>query len=265
MPAPIRIASAGASLALAAAPIPLPAWNHGAKADHGLDHRVHRTAPGRQWTAAQRPSVGHDIRVKLKVSPRPKRALKPQGVTDARARHHSGPRAHAAGDPANTISDFKFTPGTTTIHVGDAITWTNSGPSPHTATASDGSFDTGTLAKGASASHTFTHSGTFAYICKIHPFMKGTVVVLAAASTPPAAAQTPTTAQAGSTTPASSTPAPASAPAQSQTPTLPVTGISVPSILTVALSLLALGWLLRGSARATDQARRRPHAGAREP
>jgi len=90
--------------------------------------------------------------------------------------------AHAASDPTDTISDYKFAPATITIHVGDTITWVNNGPAPHTATASNGSFNTGTLQKGQSASHTFAQAGTFAYICTIHPFMHGTVVVLAAAS-----------------------------------------------------------------------------------
>ena len=96
---------------------------------------------------------------------------------------HVSHTAHAASDPADIISDFKFSPATITIHVGDTITWTNNGPAPHTATASNGSFDTGNLNKGQSASHTFTQAGTFAYICSIHPFMHGTVVVLANAST----------------------------------------------------------------------------------
>ena len=90
--------------------------------------------------------------------------------------------AHLAGDPSDTISDFVFTPSTITIHVGDTVTWTNVGPTAHTATANDGSFDTGTLQKGQSGSHTFTSAGTFAYICKIHPFMHGTVVVLGSSS-----------------------------------------------------------------------------------
>ena len=74
--------------------------------------------------------------------------------------------AHVAGDdPSDTISDFKFTPATITIHAGDTITWTNVGPTEHTATASNGSFNTGILKKGRSASHTFTQPGTYAYIC----------------------------------------------------------------------------------------------------
>ncbi len=94
----------------------------------------------------------------------------------AGARHHR--IAHLAGDPSDTISDFKFTPASITIHVGDSITWTNNGPTDHTATATDHSFDTGILHKGQSASHTFSQAGTFAYICTLHPFMKGTVVVV---------------------------------------------------------------------------------------
>jgi plastocyanin len=163
-----------------------------------------------------------------------------------RTRHRA--KAHAAGDPGNTITDFKFSPGTTTIHLGDAITWTNNGPSPHTATANDGSFDTGTLAKGKSASHTFTQSGTFAYICSIHPFMHGTVVVLAAAKTPASTAASTTTPTAGSGTPAA-TPAKATA---SHGPTLPLTGLGVPELVSLGLALLAFGWLLRRSARASS-------------
>src|SRR5687767_13551567 len=73
------------------------------------------------------------------------------------------------------ISDFKFTPGTISITAGDSVTWRNDGPTPHSATASDGSFDTGIMRKGASGSHTFDSAGTFAYICTPHPNMKGTV------------------------------------------------------------------------------------------
>lgn len=92
-------------------------------------------------------------------------------------------RAHRASDPGVTIADFSFTPGAITVHVGDTIQWLNDGPSPHTATANNGSFNTGVLTKGHSASVTFHLPGTFAYHCSIHPFMHGTVVVLAGAKT----------------------------------------------------------------------------------
>ena len=76
-----------------------------------------------------------------------------------------------------TIKDFEFTPATITISVGGTVTWTNDGPSTHTATADDGSFDSGNLAQGKTFSHTFQSAGTFAYHCTPHPFMKATVIV----------------------------------------------------------------------------------------
>ena len=92
------------------------------------------------------------------------------------------PLAIAAASTGVGISDFKFAPGTVTVSVGDTVTWSNSGPTGHSATATDGSFDTGILAKGSSGSHTFSQAGTFSYICKPHPFMKGKIVVTAAGS-----------------------------------------------------------------------------------
>jgi LPXTG-motif cell wall-anchored protein len=145
-----------------------------------------------------------------------------------------------AGDPSDTISDFQFSPASITIHVGDTVSWTNNGPSPHTATADGGSFDTGTLQKGQSGSHTFTQAGTFTYFCRIHPFMHGTVVVAAAAGsgstqTTPA---TGTQSSAGSGT--ATTPA-----AASTTPGLPATGLDLVSILIAGLLMLGAGLLIR--------------------
>ena len=149
-----------------------------------------------------------------------------------------------------TIADFSFTPASITIHVGDTVTWTNHGPSAHTATANNGSFNTGVLQKGQSASHTFTTAGTFAYICSIHPFMHGTVVVLAnTTSTTPAT--TPT-----STTPATTTPATTTSPssnttaAQSTGNTLPMTGFAVTGTVLAGFLLTGLGLLLRKKIRA---------------
>ena len=90
--------------------------------------------------------------------------------------------ALAAASTGVTISDFKFSPGGVTVNVGDTVTWSNAGPTGHSATANDGSFDTGVLQKGSSGSHTFSQAGTFSYFCKPHPFMKGTITVVAAAA-----------------------------------------------------------------------------------
>jgi LPXTG-motif cell wall-anchored protein len=87
--------------------------------------------------------------------------------------------ARAAASGSVTIADFQFTPAQITIDQGDTVTWTNSGPSAHSATAPDGSFDTGILPSGQSGSHTFNEAGTFSYICTPHPNMHGTIVVRA--------------------------------------------------------------------------------------
>ena len=92
------------------------------------------------------------------------------------------PAANAAATASVTIRDFEFAPATVTVNEGDTITWTNEGPTVHTATAEDGSFDTGSLRKGESGSATFTSAGTIAYICTPHPNMQGTVVVQAASA-----------------------------------------------------------------------------------
>jgi plastocyanin len=68
------------------------------------------------------------------------------------------------------------------VPVGARVTWTNLGAQPHTATAADGSFDSGPVTPGTSASVTFATPGTFAYICSLHPSMKGFVVVSADAT-----------------------------------------------------------------------------------
>jgi plastocyanin len=75
------------------------------------------------------------------------------------------------------IKDFEFAPSKVTIKVGGTVTWTNDGPSAHTVTADDGSFDSGELQKGKTFSQTFDSTGTFSYHCSIHPSMEGQVVV----------------------------------------------------------------------------------------
>jgi plastocyanin len=110
-------------------------------------------------------------------------SLRPDPARAARARDKTGagrPKAVAAASATVTIRDFEFAPAQVTIDVGDTVTWTNEGPTAHSATAEDGSFDTGVYGEGRSRSHTFDQAGTFSYICTPHPFMKGTVTVRAA-------------------------------------------------------------------------------------
>jgi plastocyanin len=188
--------------------------------------------------------LAHQAELTLRVRPHPPTKALHADPTRPRPeqsiRHE--PRAHAATDPGVTISDFKFTASTVTVHAGQTITWTNDGPSSHTATAKDGSFNTGVLKKGASASHTFPQPGTYTYFCQIHPFMHGTVIVLPAVTTP-AASHTPspaTTQPSGATTTTPTQTVPASSGA-----TLPFTGLNVIAVAVFGFLLIGLGLTLR--------------------
>ena len=91
----------------------------------------------------------------------------------------TGPATSApptAGD-AVSISNFAFVPATLTVPAGATVTWTNQDQEPHTVVAGDGSFRSPGLGTGATYSYTFPTAGSFDYICSIHPFMHGTVVV----------------------------------------------------------------------------------------
>ncbi len=98
-------------------------------------------------------------------------------VVPAASSAPGGSVAPAGGTAAATIVDFGFTPATLTVKVGTTVTWTNTGTVSHTVTADDGSFDSGTLASGATYQHTFSKAGTYAYHCSIHHSMVATVVV----------------------------------------------------------------------------------------
>jgi plastocyanin len=90
------------------------------------------------------------------------------------------PKPGGEAPRAETVEmvDFAFEPAKVTIQVGGKVTWKNQGQAPHTATADDDSFDTGTVDAGKLAAETFKQAGRFSYICTIHPDMKGTIEVV---------------------------------------------------------------------------------------
>lgn len=89
----------------------------------------------------------------------------------------------AAGEPALasrtktvSIDNFAYRPATLTVSRGTKVAFVNSDGVKHTATRG-GSFDTGKIKPGRSATVRFGQRGTFRYHCKIHSFMKGKIVV----------------------------------------------------------------------------------------
>ena len=101
----------------------------------------------------------------------------------------------AANSPAHIVSCSTatacYSPNPIRITVGSTVTWTNDHSIAHTATADSGAWDTGALATGAtSLAITFNTAGTFAYHCRFHSDMHGTVIVSAAATATATAAPT---------------------------------------------------------------------------
>lgn len=80
-------------------------------------------------------------------------------------------------DPEVGIHGNAFDPATLTIQAGQHVHFNNHDGVSHTATSDSGAFDTGNIAGGASGEAHFDRAGTFPYHCKIHPAMKGTIVV----------------------------------------------------------------------------------------
>lgn len=92
----------------------------------------------------------------------------------------TAPSGDAVRSARVEIEDFAYDPDPVTIEEGGKVTWINRDSVPHTATAEDGSFDTGTLEEGKLGSESFKEPGAYAYTCTIHPRMEGTVEVVEA-------------------------------------------------------------------------------------
>src|SRR5437870_13655765 len=75
------------------------------------------------------------------------------------------------------IENFAFGPPAVTVAVGSTVTWTNRDLEQHTVTARDRTFNSDAVDSGQTYAFTFSKSGTYDYVCLIHPHMVGKVVV----------------------------------------------------------------------------------------
>lgn len=171
-----------------------------------------------------------------------------QGASQAEANTPAAPpvsrsaSAHASASATVTMGDNFFSPSSVTIAVGDTVTWRNNGQAPHTATANNGSFDTGTIQPGGSGSHTFNSAGTIPYICTIHAGMTGTVRVLASSSGGGGGGGSSTGSSGSSQSEAAAV---ASPDAAGTSTTLPMTGLALGALAAIGLTLLASGMIVR--------------------
>jgi plastocyanin len=91
----------------------------------------------------------------------------------------------AAGADTKTVQIVKsgFTPSSTTINVGDTVTWRNADTVNHQVVANDGSFASPVLKPGETFSQTFPKSGKVSYHDSLFTARKGSVTVNAPAAT----------------------------------------------------------------------------------
>ncbi len=75
------------------------------------------------------------------------------------------------------IAKFRFDPIVLEVRPGDIIVWRNHDIAPHTATALDGSWDTGTLTSGQSYELTVGPDMDTEYFCRFHPAMKAKLAI----------------------------------------------------------------------------------------
>jgi amicyanin len=102
--------------------------------------------------------------------------MTPPNSTPAAAPTPSGGEVPAATSAKVRIANFAFDPATLTVKTGTTVVWTNNDVVAHTVTFTNVA-NSPVLNRGDTFSRTFTAPGTFSYICSIHPFMHGTVVV----------------------------------------------------------------------------------------
>jgi plastocyanin len=82
-----------------------------------------------------------------------------------------------------------FHPSTLRVYSGQQVSWTNNdGKTSHTATAADGSWDTGPIDPGHSQVHQFFEVGKWEYVDGFNPLMRAVLIV---ATPSPAPSATP--------------------------------------------------------------------------
>jgi plastocyanin len=88
------------------------------------------------------------------------------------------PVAAYSGDSAQLrIDNFKFGSGQLTIARGTQVTWINEDDIPHSIVLTELGVRSEVLDTDKAFSYQFDKVGTFSYICGLHPFMHGQVVV----------------------------------------------------------------------------------------
>lgn len=91
----------------------------------------------------------------------------------------AGPPSAAAKPRTRTVAlrGMNYLPATLTVNVGDTVVWKNEDIVPHTATARNKSFDSGSIEPGGTWMYVANRKGTYFYYCAFHPNTKGKLIV----------------------------------------------------------------------------------------
>ena len=134
---------------------------------------VHAALPAVRDTVASAPARG------TTTSARP---TAPAARTDSARVTTPAPRPRPQQPAAPTvrtvdIRNLAYAPARIEIERGTVVEWVNRDQVAHTATARNGSFNSGLIEPGRRYRRTFETAGTFQVYCQPHPFMSMTVVV----------------------------------------------------------------------------------------
>jgi plastocyanin len=83
----------------------------------------------------------------------------------------------SANKKIDWADDHGLSPSCVRAKAGTAVTFTNTSKVSHTVAARDGSWNTGPIKPGESATVTVTKPGAYEYICKDHPWTIGQLIV----------------------------------------------------------------------------------------
>ncbi|HEV8489114.1 MAG TPA: cupredoxin domain-containing protein [Candidatus Limnocylindrales bacterium] len=99
------------------------------------------------------------------------------GPTSAPATACTPATEPVANPVAVTIADLTYSPDPVQAKVGGAIEWHNEDGVTHTATLDDLDCDTDQITSGQTGVLVFSEAGTYAYHCRIHSSMHGTITI----------------------------------------------------------------------------------------
>jgi plastocyanin len=230
------------------------------ESDSGTSSRIHHvfTSPGTvrvglrvvddRGAAAERFVTLAVPAATTSVAEQPRLVAATEQVPGSSSRRKQSPPAflHSASAVTVNMSDFKFTPHSLTVHVGDTVTWVNHGPTGHSATANAGTFNTGVLAKGKSAAFKFTRAGTYPYYCIPHRSIMTATIKVVASGSGGSGGSSNSGAGGNNSSSGGSSPSNSSSSSSGSSKPLPHTGLAIASLVLIGLGLLGAGVLLRG-------------------